>query len=98
MSMGSTDLWFTYAQPIPIRLPYAHATDLEEAPVNNLNNPILLLCRHFVIARQTESTPENISSYVYSGSIYVGICTSPAITLNRNKRIRPIYRLHMHGL
>ena len=64
----------------------------------NLDNPILLLRRHLVIARQTEPAPENIGSNVDSRAFYVSICAASAVALNRNKRIRPIYRLHMHGL
>ena len=66
--------------------------------MNNLNNPILLLFRHLVITRQTKSTPENINSYVHSRAFYVSICAPSAITLNRNKRIGPVDRLHMHWL
>ena len=66
--------------------------------MNNLNNPILLLRRHLVIARQAEPTTENIGSHVHSRALYIGICTPSAITLDRHERVRPVYRLHMHGL
>lgn len=66
--------------------------------MNDLNNPILLLRSHLVIARQTEPTTENISSYIDSRAFNISICTSPAVTLNRNKRVCPVYRLHMHWL
>ena len=41
---------------------------------------------------------ENIRSYVDSRAFYVGICAASTIALNRYERIRPVYRLHMHGL
>ena len=66
--------------------------------MNNLNNPILLLRSHLVIARQAEPTTENIGSYIDSRALYVSICTASAVALNCDKGIRPIYRLHMHGL
>ena len=66
--------------------------------MNYLNNPILLLRRHLVIARQTEPAPENISSYVDSRAIYVRIRASASIPLDSNEGMRPVYRLHMHGL
>ena len=66
--------------------------------MNDLNNPILLLFRHLVITRQAESSSENIGSYVDSRALYVGICAASAVTLNRDERVRPVYRLHMHGL
>ena len=69
-----------------------------EAPRYYLNNPILLLRSHLVIARQTKPTSENIGSNVHSRALYVSICTTSAIPLNCNKRVRTIYRLHMHRL
>ena len=83
---------------LPIYNPQSCSADLEEAPMNNLNNPILLLFRHLVIARQAESSSENIGSYVDSRALYVSICTPSAVPLNRNERIRPVNGLHMHGL
>ena len=65
--------------------------------MNDLNNPILLLRCHLVIARQAEPAPENIGSYVDSRAFYIGICATSAIALDRDKRICPLYRLHMHG-
>ena len=66
--------------------------------MNDLNNPILLLFRHLVITRQTEPAPENIGSYVDSRAFNIGICAASAISLNRDERVGPVYRLHMHGL
>ena len=66
--------------------------------MNNLNNPILLLRRHLVIGRQTEPSSENIGSYVHSRALYVSICAASAVALDCDERVRPIYRLHMHGL
>ena len=66
--------------------------------MNNLNNPILLLFRHLVIAGKTQPSTENIGSYVDSRALYVSICSPSAVTLNRDKRVGPVYRLHMHGL
>ena len=66
--------------------------------MNDLNNPILLLFRHLVITRKTQPSPENIGSNVDSRAFYIGICAASAISFYRDKRIRPVYRLHMHGL
>jgi hypothetical protein len=66
--------------------------------MNDLDNYVLLLRRHLVIARQAESAPENISSYIDSGAFYIGICAASAVTLDCDERVRPVYRLHMHGL
>ncbi len=71
---------------------------LQEAPMNNLNNPILLLFRHLVITRQAESSSENIGPNIHSRAFYISICTSSTVSLNCDKRVGPIYRLHMHGL
>lgn len=70
----------------------------QKAPVNDLNNPVLLLRCHLVIGRQAEPSPENISSYIDSRALYVSICTASTISLDRDERIRPVDRLHMHGL
>ena len=74
------------------------AQTLPETSMNNLNNPILLLFRHLVIARQTEPAPENIGSYIDSRALYVSICTASAVSLDCDEGVGPIYRLHMHGL
>lgn len=82
--------------------PLSHARSmfpfLQEAPMNDLNNPILLLFRHLVIAGKAQPPPENSGSNVHSRALYIGICAASAVTLNRDKRVCPIYRLHMHGL
>ena len=69
-----------------------------KTPMNNVNNHILMLRSHLVIGRQTESTPENISSYVDSRAFDICICLSSTIAFNRDERVCPVYRLHMHGL
>ena len=66
--------------------------------MNNLNNPILLLFRHLVIAGKTQPSTENIGSYVDSRALYVSICAASAVAFNCDEGIGPIYRLHMHGL
>ena len=71
---------------------------LQKAPVNNVNNPFLLLFRHLVIAGKAQPSPENVGSYVHSRAFYIGICAASSVSLNRDKRVRPVYRLHMHGL
>ena len=68
----------------------------QKAPMNDLNNPILLLFRHLVIAGKTQPSTENIGSYVDSRAFYIGICAASAITFYRDERVRPVYRLHMH--
>ena len=70
----------------------------EEASVYNVNDDILFFRFHLVIARQTEPAPENISSYVDSRAFYVRIRASASIPLDSNEGMRPVYRLHMHGL
>ena len=66
--------------------------------MNDLNNPVLLLFRHLIIGRQTEPATENIGSYIDSRAFYISICAASAVPLNRDERVRPVYRLHMHGL
>lgn len=89
----------SHIQPIPIWPPNAHATDLEKTPVNDLNNPILLLRSHLVIGgKTTQPSPENICPYVHSRAWNIGICAASAVSLNRNERVCPVYRLHMHEL
>ena len=70
----------------------------EEASVYNVNDDILFFRFHLVIGRQAQSTPENIGSYVDSRAFYVGICASASVSLDSYEGMRPIYRLHMHGL
>ena len=70
----------------------------KEAPVNDLNNPVLLLRRHLVVGGQTQAAGEDIGSDVDSGALYVSICPSSAVPLDCYIRVCPIYRLHMHGL
>ena len=50
--------------PIPIRPPNAHPADLEKAPMNDLNNLILLLRCHLVITGQAQASTENIGAHV----------------------------------
>ena len=71
---------------------------LQKTPVNDLDNPILLLFRHLVIAGKAQSTPENIGSYVDSRAFYVGVSASPTVTFYCDERTGAVYRLHMHGL
>lgn len=66
--------------------------------MNDLYNPFLLLRSHLVIARQTEPTTENISPYVDSRALYISICAASTVAFDCDKRVRPVYRLHMHGL
>ena len=66
--------------------------------MNDLNNPVLLLFRHLVIAGKAKPSTENIGSYVDSRAFYIGICAASAVPFDRDKRVGPIYRLHMHGL
>ena len=51
MHMQQMPIYSAHACPADTNLmPNAHAADLEEAPMNDLNNPVLLLRRHLVIA------------------------------------------------
>jgi hypothetical protein len=60
---------------------------LPETPVNNINNPILLLGRHLVIAWQTESSAEKVGSNVDSGAFYVSVGATSAVTFDRNEGV-----------
>ena len=71
---------------------------LQKAPMDDLNNPILLLRRHLVIRGQAQPTTENIGSDVDSRPLNVRICTASAVSFSCNEGVRPVYRLHMHGL
>ena len=66
--------------------------------MNDFDNPVLLLFRHLVIAGKAQPSTENISPYVDSRALYVSICTASAVSLDCDEGVRPIYRLHMHGL
>ena len=66
--------------------------------MNDLNNPVLLLFRHLVITGKTQPSPENIGPNINSRAFYVGVGPTSAVALNRDKRVRPVYRLHMHRL
>ena len=50
-----------HMQQMYIYNPQSCPTDLEKTPMDDLNNLLLLLHRHLVIARQAEPTTENIS-------------------------------------
>ena len=69
-----------------------------KTPMNNLNNPILLLFRHLVIAGKAKPSTENIGSYINSRAFYVSICASSTVALNCDEGVCSVYRLHMHGL
>jgi hypothetical protein len=70
----------------------------QKAPMNDLNNPVLLLFCHLVITGKTQPAPENIGSNVDSRAFNIGICMASAVSLDRDERIRPVYQLHMHAL
>ena len=74
------------------------SSGITKAPVNNLNNPVLLLFRHLVIAWQAEPTAENISPYVDSRALYISICAASTVSLDCDEGVCPVDRLHMHGL
>ena len=86
------DIWSLYLTP------HIHPTDLQETPMNDLNNPVLLLRSHLVITGKTQPSPENISSYVHSRAWNISICASSAVSFDCDERVRPVDRLHMHGL
>ena len=71
---------------------------LAKTPVNDVDNYVLLLFRHLVIARQAESTTEIISSNIDPRALYVRICATSSVSFRRHKRVHPVDRLHMHGL
>ena len=95
----------SHALPIQLRAGIFLSTTLmhiqptsQKAPVNNLNNPILLLRCHLIVAWQAQPSSEDIGTDVDSGPCYVCVGPASAVPLDRDKRIRPVYRLHMHGL
>ena len=66
--------------------------------MNNLNNPILLFRRHLIIARQAQSSSENIRADIHACTGYIRIALSASVSLYRNKRMIAINRLHVHWL
>ena len=66
--------------------------------MNDLDNNTLLLRSHLIIAGKAQPSPENIGSNIHSRAFYIGICPPSSISLDRDERIRPVDRLHMHWL
>ena len=66
--------------------------------MNDVYYHVLLLRRHLIVAGKAKPSPENIGSNVDSRALYIRICTASAVAFDCDERIRPIYRLHMHGL
>ena len=66
--------------------------------MNYIDNNILLLHRHLVVTRQTQSSSEYISTNINSCSGYIGVALPTTVPLCRYERIRPVDRLHTHGL
>ena len=68
-----------------------------KASVYYLNHPTLLLNRHLIIARQTQSPSKDIRADVNAGTGDISVAAAPAIPLHRHERIYPVDRLHVHG-
>ena len=71
---------------------------LSEAPVNDLDDSILLLRGHLVVARQAEASAEDVRADVQAGSGDVGVALSPAVALDRDESVGAVDWLHVHGL
>ncbi len=66
--------------------------------MDDLNNPVLLLRCHPVIAGQAEASAEEIRADANAGALDIGIGFTPAVALSGDEGIGAIYRLHMHWL
>ena len=71
---------------------------LEKTAVDDVDNSILLLFRHLVIGRQTESAPENISPNVNTRTSDIGVRSSSAVTLYSHESVCSVNWLEVHGL
>lgn len=72
---------------------------LFEAPANYLDDGLLLIGRHFIIARQTNAALKNISAAVYYAIfLNVGIAECAAASRSCYKRVQAVDRLHVHWL
>ena len=66
--------------------------------MDDLNNPVLLGSRHLVVGGEAEASAEEICADVYALSLDVGICFTPAVTLDGDECMGAVDGLHMHGL
>ena len=66
--------------------------------MDDLNNPLLFLCRHLVVARQAEAAAEHIRADVDAAAGNIGVAASAAVALGCNEGVRAVDRLHVHGL
>ena len=66
--------------------------------MNDIYYYFLLFNSHFVVARETETSAEDISADIGTGSSDIGVCSSPAISFGNYKGVISIDRLHVHGL
>ena len=69
---------------------------MPKTPVNDINNPILLLLRHFVVARQAETAAEDVGTDVDAFSRNVGVAACATVAQGRDERVGTIDRLHVH--
>ena len=61
--------------------------------MDNLNDLVLLLRRHLVVARETQAAAEDVRADVNAGTSYVGIAAGAAIALSGDERKLPEQRL-----
>jgi len=59
-----------------------------EAPVDDLDDPVLLLRRHLVIARQAQASVEDIRSHIDATAHNVRITSRAPVTLRCDKCMR----------
>ena len=68
-----------------------------KAPVSDLNNPILLLRRHLVVAGEAEAAAEEVGSDVDAAAGDIRVAPAPAVALPGDELMRPVDELHVHG-
>ena len=53
---------------------------LEETAMNNLNNHVLILRRHFVVGREAQAAPEDVRADVGAGPRDIGVASSSSVS------------------
>ena len=66
--------------------------------MNDLNDPILLLFRHLVIARQAEASAEEICADIDPLAFDVGVGPASSVALDGDEGVGAVDGLQMHGL
>ncbi len=67
--------------------------------MNNIDNYVLLLFCHLIVAWQAKASVKDICTYIDdSGFFYVRVAAGSAGSVSCDERMHTIDRLHMHGL